>query len=183
LETKELGKRRGFPIFNYNPCLAQLSEFQTREQKPAIVKDTKAIIFNDSTGEVTGQGSIAFLEREEVDAEKFVKVYINGFNSIFRLVKSGKTMFKLIWFQVHNNPNTDRVELTHLIAEKYGLDASMRTVNRGIKELLEKEFIFNSTAPNLFYFNTDYIFNGNRIVTAKQYDLIPGKQQISETKQ
>jgi hypothetical protein len=37
--------------------------------------------------------------------------------------------------------------------------------------LLEKQFIYESTTPNLYWLNIDYLFNGNRLAFIKEFRL------------
>ena len=175
----EIGERRGFPVYRANPSLVDLERGQLRDKATKVIAGNKAMLMDSATGEITGEGAVAFLERQEVDAERFVKIYLAGLDGMFKLTKSGQTVFKLLWLQVQSNPNTDRVELNHYIAQDYGMEVTYRMMNRGIKELLEKEFIFNSTTAGMFFYNARFMFNGNRIVTAREYVLKGTAQQAS----
>ena len=175
----EIGERRGFPVYRANPSLVDLERGQLRDKATKVIAGNKAMLMDSATGEITGEGAVAFLERQEVDAERFVKIYLAGLDGMFKLTKSGQTVFKLLWLQVQSNPNTDRVELNHYIAQDYGMEVTYRMMNRGIKELLEKEFIFNSTTAGMFFYNARFMFNGNRIVTAREYVLKGTAQQLS----
>lgn len=168
--TQKLGERRGFPIYKSNPSLETVKE---RKQIKAtkVIEGNKAMIFNGDTGEVTGEGSVAFLEREIVDPEKFVKLYLSGLDGMFELTKSGQRVFKVLWCQVQAHPNRDRVELTKFVAEDHGDKMTERVFQRGVRELLEKEFIYMSSVSGMYFFNVEFIFNGNRIITAKEYVL------------
>lgn len=173
----EIGKRRGFPIYRSNPSLINLDQGQIKQNATKVIHGNKAMLMDTATGEITGEGAVAFLEREEVDPERFVKLYLAGLDGMFKLAKSGQAVFKLLWLQVQAKPNSDRVELNHFIAEEYGLGITYRMVNRGIKELLEKEFIYHSPTAGMFYYNARFLFNGNRILTAKEYVLQGTEQQ------
>ena len=41
--------------------------------------------------------------------------------------------------------------------------------HRGIKELLEKEFIYESMTPHMYWINLTYMFNGDRFAFIKEY--------------
>jgi hypothetical protein len=175
----QIGERRGFPIYRSNPSLVGLETGVARDKRAQIIKGNKVMMVNEYTGEITGEGAAAFIETQEVDSERFVKIFLAGLDGMFKLTKSGQTVFKLLWMQVQNNKDADRVELNHYVAEDYGLEVTYRMMNRGIKELLEKEFIYHTPTAGIFFFNTRFMFNGNRIVTAKQYVLQGTQQQQS----
>ena len=46
-----------------------------------------------------------------------------------------------------------------------------RTYQRGLRELLENEFLYRSPSADVFFVNIMYMFNGNRITLAKSYYL------------
>ena len=165
-----IGERRGVPVYKANPTLVGMRG-NSRDKPARVIKGNKAMITDEFTGEITGEGAVAFLETEEVDTDRFVKLYLAGLDGMFNLTKSGQTVFKLLWMQVQAKKDSDRVELNVYIAEDYGLKVTPRMMTRGIKELLEKEFLFNTPTSGLYFFNAKYMFNGNRIVTAKQYVL------------
>jgi len=166
-----IGERRGFPIYKANPSLVGLERGTVRAKPANIIQGNRAMVVNDRTGEVTGEGSVAFIESEEVDSERFVKIFLGGLDGMFKLTKSGQTVFKLLWLQVQNKKEADRIELNHYIAEDYGMEVTYRMMNRGIKELIEKDFLYHTPTAGIYFYNTRFMFNGNRIVTAKQYVL------------
>ena len=169
-EDLQIGERRGVPIYKENPSLAGFRG-SLRDRPHKVIKGNKAMITDELTGEIIGEGTVGFTETKEVDTDQFVKIYMAGIDGMFELTKSSREVFKLLWMQVQNNPDHDKVELNIYIAEDYGLDIKQRGMTRGIKELLEHEFIYNTPTTGLFFFNAKYMFNGNRIVTAKQYIL------------
>ena len=44
-----------------------------------------------------------------------------------------------------------------------------RAYRRGIKELLDREFLFKSLMDGVFFVNIRYMFNGNRLAFVKGY--------------
>ena len=170
-----VGERRGMPIYKANPSLSEVGT-RPKSAPTRIISGQRAMLVGEA-GEVTGEGSVAFIERQEVDPEKFVKIYLAGLDGMFQLKKAGQRVFKLLWIQVQSNPNRDRVELNHLIAGDYGDNITERVFQRGVKELLDKGFIFQSTSSGMYFFNVQFIFNGNRILTAKEYVLKGSAEQ------
>ena len=55
-----------------------------------------------------------------------------------------------------------------------GVDMSKleeRTFNRGLRELLEKEFLYRSPLASMFFVNIRFMFNGDRLAFVKGYLL------------
>lgn len=175
-DAETLGERRGMPIYRTNPSIDGLP-MQIKNRTAKIVSGQKALLYDDATGEVAGEGSVAFIEREVVDPEKFIKLYVAGLDGMFKLKGAGQRVFKVLWMQAQANPDSDRVELNHYIAEDCGDKITERVFQRGVRELLEKEFIYNSPTPGLFFYNVRFLFNGNRILTAKEYVLRGTQEQ------
>lgn len=46
-----------------------------------------------------------------------------------------------------------------------------RTYQRGLRELLDKEFLFRSPEDGTFFVNIRYMFNGDRLAFVKAYHL------------
>jgi hypothetical protein len=57
------------------------------------------------------------------------------------------------------------------LAKKFGMEMSDRTYQRGLRELLENEFLCRSPSADVFFVNIMYMFNGNRITLAWSYYL------------
>ena len=51
------------------------------------------------------------------------------------------------------------------------------TYRRGLRELLEKEFLFRSPNPGLFFVNIRFMFNGDRLAFVKSYHLKDANRQ------
>ncbi len=117
--------RRGFPVYMQNPTIAGVPLHQ-KERAYRVAKGNQMMLVDEATGEIAGHGVAAFLQREFVDPERFVKVYLGALDDMFSLTKTGQRVFKMLWEQVQANPDTDRVELTPLVAKYRGLKVSPR---------------------------------------------------------
>ena len=170
--------RRGFPVYMQNPTIAGVPLHQ-KERAYRVAKGNQMMLVDEATGEIAGHGVAAFLQREVVDPERFVKVYLGALDDMFSLTKTGQRVFKMLWEQVQANPDTDRVELTPLVAKYRGLKVSPRLFQMGVRELLEKGFIFMSPVDGIYFTNVQLIFNGNRVMVAKEY-VLQGTQQSFE---
>jgi hypothetical protein len=59
----------------------------------------------------------------------------------------------------------------------YGLIFTRRTYDRGIRELLEKEFLYRTVFDGLYFVNIRYMFNGDRLAFVKTYRVKNSDQQ------
>jgi hypothetical protein len=131
---------------------------------------------------VFGPGTALAYEWEEVDAERFVKLFLSGLKQASGLSKAGLTIFEVVYHQIRQNPNNDKVELSYMIASKSVSNLQDRTYRRGLRELLDKEFLFRSQAEGVFFVNIRYMFNGDRLAFVKAYHLKgspPQHEQLS----
>lgn len=65
-------------------------------------------------------------------------------------------MFELIYRQVQDTPNTDKVELSFYLATKKINGLTERTYQRGVRELLDRGFLFRSPSDRVFFVNIRY---------------------------
>jgi hypothetical protein len=163
--------RRGFPVYGINPSVREVAP-SLRDKRPVrIERDNKMMIYNPADGQIFGEGDLAFVQREVVDKSKFIKVYLDDLRSMFDLSKTGQRIFQLVWEQLREAVNQDKVELNPRIAKMNGMDVSERAFQKGVRELLEKEFVFMSLIDGVYYINMARFFNGNRIIKIREYTL------------
>jgi hypothetical protein len=67
------------------------------------------------------------------------------------------------------NPGSDEIKLNQYVARDHGM--SDRTYQRGVRELLEKEFLYRSPSDGVFFVNIRFMFNGDRLAFVKSYHL------------
>lgn len=160
-----VAEKRGVKIYQSNPSIPTEVEIK-RNKRAQIGNDMRGLVLDNGTGEIIGHGGAIAYEWEEVDKERFVKLYLAGLKQAAGLTKAGLCVFELVYAQVRENPGRDTVLLDSLSS---GLEE--RTYQRGIRELLEKEFLFRSTNPGLFFVNIRFMFNGDRLAFVKGYRL------------
>lgn len=171
-EKKELAEkpkksRRGFLRYKENPfLLPAVSNTKSGSKKVTSNKD-KLLIINEETGEqLAGAG---FFHYEEVDKTQFLKLYINGVKALTELTSPGTKVFEVLYRTVQDNINKDRVTLAYDLIDQNVVSISESTFYRGMKELIEKKFIAETTIQNLYFINPDYIFNGDRLSFVKTF--------------
>jgi hypothetical protein len=97
------------------------------------------MIVDNSTGEIKGIGGMGFWWDEEVDSSRFVKLFLDGIKQAAGLSKTGIQVFELVYHQMRASPGSDEIKLNQYVAKDHGI--SDRTYQRGVRELLEKEFL------------------------------------------
>ncbi len=127
------------------------------------------MIVDGSTGEVLGKGAMGFWVEEAVDRGRFVKLFFDGIKQTAGLSKAGIQVFELVYNQVRESPGRDQIALSYDLVKDYGLIFTRRTYDRGIRELLEKEFLYRTVFDGLYFVNIRYMFNGDRLAFVKTY--------------
>jgi hypothetical protein len=160
-----VAEKRGVPMYDTNPSIPSETEIK-RNKRAQIGTESKGLIVDGGTGEILGHGGAIAYEWEEVDKERFVKLYLAGLKQAAGLTKAGLAVFELVYKKVRENPGKDTVPLDPLSS---GMEE--RTYQRGLRELFAKEFLFRSTNPGLFFVNIRFMFNGDRLAFVKGYRL------------
>jgi hypothetical protein len=168
-QTEELRSKRGFIQYETNPSVPDKNALQTRTKRVRIGNEQKGIFIGNDTGEVLGQGAAVMYEFEEVETTRFVKLYLSGIKQAAGLSKAGLAVFELVYKQLQDNPGVDQIGLSHQQAKRSGLDLSERVFRNGVRDLLEREFIYESLVPGLFFVNIRFMFNGDRLAFVKGY--------------
>ena len=99
-------------------------------------------------------------EFEEVDKERFVKLFLDGVRKTAGLSSNSPTNFQSIYNQVRENPNSDEIKMSFMVAQDRLPNIAERTYRRGVRELLDKEVIFRSPVEGVFSVNIRCMFNG-----------------------
>ena len=161
--------KRGFPVYRTNPSVPTASGLPTRTKRINVPGGKGAVIVDNSTGELKGIGGMGFWWEEEVDSTRFVKLFLDGIRQAAGLSKTGIQVFELVYKEMRLNPGSDEIKLNQYVARDYGL--SDRTYQRGVRELLEKEFLFRSPSDGVFFVNIRFMFNGDRLAFVRSYHL------------
>lgn len=160
-----VAKKRGFPIYSDNPSIPSSTAIK-KEYRAQFGNEHRGIVLDTNKGEILGHGGAMFYEWKEVDKNKFVKMYMEGIRQSVGLSKSGVAVFELVYYQIQEKPDNDKVNLS---VHTSGLEE--RTYQRGLRELLEKEFLYRSPYDGTFFVNIRYMFNGDRLAFVKGFQL------------
>jgi hypothetical protein len=168
----ELQSRRGFKRYARNPSVPESRMSGSRMRPVKIPGADKGVLFADGvTGELLGSGVRHFFKFEEVDASRFVKLFLDGMKQAAGLSKAGMQVFELVYRQLQEKPNSDEIALSWHLAKTLGLDIPERTYRHGLRQLLEREFLYESLVDGLYFVNIRYMFNGDRLTFIRGYKL------------
>jgi hypothetical protein len=164
----------GVPVYQTNPSIPDPGEIK-KPKRARLGDDHRGLVVDNGTGEILGHGGAIAYEWEEVDKERFVKLYLAGLKQAAGLSKAGLAVFERVYQQLRELPGQDTIPLD---AHSSGLHPV--TYRRGLRELLEKEFLFRSTNPGLFFVNIRFMFNGDRLAFVKGYRIkdTTGQRQL-----
>lgn len=160
-----VSEKRGVPVYRTNPSVPDPNEIR-RGKRAQIGNEVKGLVVDNGTGEILGHGGAIAYEWEEVDKERFVKLYLAGLKQAAGLSKAGLSVFEIVYNQVRANPGKDTVMLA---AAETTLPRA--TYFRGLRELLDKEFLYKSTYDSAYFVNIRFMFNGDRLAFVKGYKL------------
>ncbi|EHG4045342.1 replication protein [Salmonella enterica] len=170
--------RRGFPRYKKSPFL-QLASNNTKSGVKRITSgNDRFMVVNQETGEYVG--GAGFFQYQEVDKTQFLKLYINGVRALRQLSSSGGLVFEVLYRAVQDHKDSDRVFLAFDLIDQNLVKISESTFFRGMRELINKGFIAESTVQNSYFINPDYIFNGDRLTFVKTYILTETKSIINK---
>ena len=157
--------KRGIPVYQTNPSVPDPSEIK-KFKLAKLGNDKKGVVVDGGTGEILGPGAAMVYEWEEVDKERFVKLYFAGLKQAVGLSKAASSVFEIVYYQVRSNPGKDQVQLAAATS-----NLEERTYQRGLRELLEKGFLFRSPFDGVFFVKIRFMFNGDRLAFVKAYRL------------
>ena len=164
-KSRAVAEKRGVPLYQTNPSIPTEAEIK-RGKRTQIGTAKRGLVVDSDSGEILGHGGAIVYEWEEVDKERFVKLYLAGLKQAAGLTRAGLSVFELVYSNLRENVGKDTVLLDPISS---GIEE--RTYHRGLRELLDKEFLFRSTNPGLFFVNIRFMFNGDRLAFVKGYKL------------
>lgn len=155
-----------------SPIINPLIEPQEIKTKRRYIKSGRnQDLINPATGEVTGVAVIHQIEERD-DAE-FVKVFAAGVAASYELTKTAQRVFQVVLDQYQRTPMAggfaDSVDLFWFGVGIEGRDVGIgeRTWMRGMKELLEKRFLWPKTSSS-YWVNPALFFKGDRVMFIKE---------------
>jgi len=167
-EIQSVSEKYGIPVYRTNPSIPSKEDI-SKKRKSKIGNDRKGIIIDDGTGEILGNGAAVVYEWEDVDHERFVKLFLAGVKQVAELSRPGLAVFELVYSGLREAPGQDMVKLAFIETEM-----KRSTFYNGLRELLEKGLLYRSPWDGVFFVNIRYMFNGDRLAFVKAYHLKGG---------
>ncbi len=175
LGRNQISTKHGFPVYRSNPSVPAKHGIATRSKRFHVPGGKGAVIVDNGSGEIKGIGGMGFWWEEEVDSSRFVKLFLDGIKQAADLSKTGMQVFELVYHEMRANPGSDEIKLNQYLAKDHGI--SDRTYQRGVRELLAKEFLFRSPSDGVFFVNIRFMFNGDRLAFVRTYHLKDATRQ------
>ena len=171
-----IGSKQGVPIYRTNPSVPETNSI-SKKKKVRFGNEQKGFIFDNKDGDIISVGGAGFYEFEEVDNTKFVKLFLEGVKQAAGLSKSGLNLFEVVYRELQGRPGEDRVILNYYTASECIDGLTDRTYRRGLRELLNKEFLYRSPSEGVFFVNIRFMFNGDRLAFVKGYQRKGARRQ------
>lgn len=165
----------GLPIYSKNPSIKTAIQGQkTGIKRISNPQGDELILSNARTGEEFSGIGIGFHQKVKVDKSKFVKLYLQGVTAFAGLTKTAGKVLEMVISEASTKMDKDLIWLSIKEAEEFGI--AQRTFMRGMKELRQKEILYDCDKGESWYFiNVNYIFNGDRLAFLKTYELDTGE--------
>jgi hypothetical protein len=172
--------RRGMEKHTTNPFLAEVADATHTRVKKITSNGEMMMVSRDSGEVVAGAG---FWHTQLVDKTQFVKLYINGVKAFSCLSSAGTRVFELMYREIQANIGKDRIYMSFQAIDQDKDKISEATYYRGMKELVEKNFLAETTIQGFYFVNPDHLWNGDRLAFVKEYRLRTpvGKKADSKT--
>jgi hypothetical protein len=158
---------------SYSPTINPLITPREITTKRRFVRSGRADeMINSSTGEIVGVSAIHTIE--EKDDMEFVKVFAAGVAAGYDLTKTGQRVFQVVLDQYQRTPmNRGFADYVNLFWFGDGIEGrdvgmSQYTFHRGLKELLDKDFLAPKDSVS-FWTNPALFFKGDRVMFIKEY--------------
>src|ERR1700693_4030267 len=113
--TKAVKEKRGIPVYRTNPSIPGEHEIK-KIRRSKLGDDHRGIVVDNGSGEILGHGGAMVYEWEEVDKERFVKLYLAGLKQAAGLTKPGLVRFELVYNLLQAKPGQDTITLSVLTA-------------------------------------------------------------------
>jgi len=133
-------------FYTMNPSIPDKGEI-SRARRTQFGNNQKGLVID---GKILGGGGAYVYEFEEVAKERFMKLFLGGLKQATGLSKAGLAIFECVYHQMQENPNSDRVQMSYYRASQQNPALNDRTYQRGLRELLQKEFLYRSPGTALF---------------------------------
>jgi hypothetical protein len=147
----------------------------TTKTKRVTNKRGDMMLVNNETGEIKSQVA-GFWEAHEVDSTKFVKLFIKGVKALKELTGAGTKVFEVLYLRVQESIGKDQIYMSFNLVDQAITPMSEATYTRGMRELIEKEFLAASPNIGLYWLNPSFVWNGDRLAFVQEYRKASNKK-------
>jgi len=165
-------KRGGNILHNENPFMFDVST----KTKRVSNKRGDMMLVNSNTGEIQSQIA-GFWESHEVDSTKFVKLFIRGVSALKDLTGAGTKVFEVLYLRMQEAIGKDQIYMSFSLVDQTLTPMSEATYTRGMRELIEKDFLAASPNIGLYWINPSFIWNGDRLAFVQEYRKANSRQR------
>jgi len=163
--SQETKTRRGIVLYKENPFIS--STVVKAKTKRITNKRGDMMVVGDS-GEIVA-GVAGFWQAQEVDASKFVKLYVGGVKQIKELTGAGTRVFELLYLEVQKYIGQDRIFMSYASIDHETAPMSPATYKRGIAELIAKGFLAPTEVQGWYWLNPEFMWNGDRLAFVREF--------------
>ena len=163
-----------------NPLL-HISEIPIKKGRVRSGISNKTLF--DSGGEVVATSAVH--QVKEIDSENFVKVFVAGITAMYDLSKAALRVLNLILKIYESAPfgskkfsDTVYFDIRDNCINDIPLEMCIRTFNKGLKELIFKEFLAPKST-NVFWVNPSLFFKGDHALMITELRKKKPTKQIS----
>lgn len=174
----ERKSRRGLKVFTSNPFIVTASEHTRTGVRRVTNGKDRLMVVQEGTGEVLTR-SAGFWQEHEVDRTQFVKLYVNGVKEFSDLSTAGTKVFALLYAEVQRNIGKDELWLSFTEVNQSVTPISKTVYMKGMRELILKSFLAESSTQGKYFLNPDYMWNGDRLAFVKEYRLAKPKKELA----
>lgn len=175
------GGKRGVERYAKNPFVANaLTNTKAGVRKISNSDGNRMMVMSEATGEIMAPAG--FWHAQEVDKTAFVKLFVNGVKALKGLTGAGTKVFEILYLRVQESIGKDQLWLTFPSLDQALTPMSEATFYRGMRELIDKAFLAESTTPGLYFLNPDYLWNGDRLAFIQEYRVKSSKPRQVDDK-
>ena len=171
-------------VFDRNPFIKEgRVDGQIIVEKKELVR-SEYIAFVHDGGEILGEARTGgFWRPKVVDSTQFVKLFADGVKALQGLTSAGTRVFEVLYWRIRgkDGEDKDRVFLAFTEIDQVLTPMSEATYRRGLKELIEKEFIAPSPTVNMFWLNPAFVWNGTRLLFVDDYVLDESPESLGKS--
>jgi hypothetical protein len=176
LEVETTLSRRKLPKFATNPFVDTALLVQLSGKKNQYYTQRTATTLIDLDTQVISPATTQIIKTVKADKEQFVKIFTTHLKAFFELNQTAYKILQYVLYTVQQDAiDSDRVYLNLNTAQQYfisiGQKCSPASYYNGMKSLVEKLFIAETTNQGFYFINPKLFFNGDRVQFLTTFEI------------